>query len=137
MATPSQRFLEADEELRKLTREAETLRSAINDKQLVAWVHERGPVPRKLTTFEAATVKRLVELDDKISDLAESRGELLADAIVGLSGMVDVEPDDPEALLRASLVALNRLYKKGHSSPESMVVMKALASYLKSLSQDP
>ena len=132
---PVERLAAAEAELAKLMKERSSLDQALGDPTLVTWTYEGGPVPRRLSTFEVATVKRIASLDKKIEPLEDECEELLSDVVVGLSG-IDGEPDDPEVLLRASLVVLNRLQRAGASSPESSAVMRALLRYLKSLARD-
>jgi hypothetical protein len=132
---PVDRLAIAEAELQKLTKEYDSLRAALGDNKLITWVAERGPVPRRLTAFEMATVKRIDVLDQKMAVLEDECEALLSDVVCGLSGIAG-EPDDPEVLLRASLVVLNRLHKKGNTLPESLAVMRALLQYLKSLARD-
>jgi hypothetical protein len=132
---PVERLNAAEAELQKLTKEYDALRSALGDNKLITWVAERGPVPRRLTAFETATVKRIDVLDQKMAVLEDECEELLSDVVCGLSG-ISGEPDDPEVLLRASLVVLNRLHKNGNTLPESLALMRALLRYLKSLAND-
>lgn len=132
---PVDRLVEAESELRKLKKERDGLALALGDPKLVSWTHEGGPAPRRLTSFETATAKRIASLDKKIEPLEAECETLLEDVVVGLSGM-DAEPDDPEVLLRASLVVLNRLSRAGMSSPESLAVMRMLVRYLKSLADE-
>ena len=132
---PVDRLAAFEAELQKLTKERDGLGQALGDPTLVTWTFDGGPVPRKLTSFEVATVKRIASLDKKIAALDEECEELLSDVVCGLSG-IDGEPDDPEVLLRAALVVLSRLHKAGTTLPESRAVMKALLRYLKSLASE-
>jgi hypothetical protein len=132
---PVERLAAFEAELSKLLKERDGLRQALGDPALVTWVAERGPIPRRLSTFEVATIKRLASLDAKIEPLEDECEELLADTVCALSG-IDGEPDDPEVLLRASLVVLNMLHKSGTALPESRIVVRMLLRYLKSLAED-
>jgi hypothetical protein len=132
---PVERLAAFEAELAKLVKERDGLRQALGDPKLITWVAERGPIPRRLSSFEVATVKRLALLESKIEPLEDECEELLADTVCSLSG-IDGEPDDPEVLLRASLVALNLLHKSGTALPESRVVVRMLLRYLKSLAED-
>ncbi len=126
----------AEVELAKLTKEYDGFKAALGDPKLTAWVGDRGrAAPRTLSSFEMATVKRLISLEPKIDKLADQVDDLFGDVIREIAG-IDGELDDPELLLRASLVVLNRLHKTGRSTPESAAVMKALVTYLKSLARD-
>lgn len=133
--TPPERLAAFEAELEKLTKERDGLRQALGDTKLVTWIAERGPVPRRLSSFELATVKRLASMEPKIEALEDECDELLSDVVCWLAG-IDGEPDDPEVLLRASLVTLNRLHKAGNSTTESRVMVRALLRYLKSLASD-
>jgi len=132
---PAERLVIAEAELQKLTKERGGLSQALGDPRLVTWTYEGGPVPRRLSSFEIATIKRISSLEAKIEVLEDECDDLLSDIVCGLSGMKG-EPDDPEVLLRASLVVLNRLHRAGNTLPESRAVMKALLRYLKSLAND-
>lgn len=123
-------------ELVRLEKERDGLRLALGDPTLVTWTHERGPVPRRLTAFEAATVRRLDSLDSKVYQASLKRDDLFAAVLQEVAG-IDGEPDDPELLLRAAMVIIHRLHRlTSMATPESKVVLKALLSYLKSLSED-
>lgn len=130
-----ERLAAFEETLAKLTKERDGLQQALGDPLLVTWIAERGPVPRRLSAFELATVKRIAALEAKIEPLEDECEELLSDVVCALAG-IDGEPDDPEVLLRAALVALNLLHKRGGPLPESRAVMRALLRYLKSLAND-
>lgn len=132
---PVEKLAAVEAELERLTKERENLSQALGDPQLITWTHDGGPVPRRLTAFETATVKRIASLDKKIGPLEDEQEELLSDVVCGLSG-IDGEPDDPEVLLRAALVALHRLHKTGAALPESRAVVRALLRYLKSLADE-
>jgi len=135
VTTPVERLAAFEAELAKLTKERDGLRQALGDPKVVTWIAERGPVPRRLSAFEIATVKRIASLDAKIEPLEDECEELLSDVVCSLAG-IDGEPDDPEVLLRASLVAMNLLHKSGTALPESRVVVRMLLRYLKSLAED-
>lgn len=135
VTAPIDRLAVVEAELSKLKKERDGLRQALGDPRLVTWVAERGPVPRRLSAFEIATVKRLNTLEPKIEALEDEHKELHLDVTCALSG-ISGEADDPEVLLRAALVALNRLHKAGTSLPESRVVMRVILNYLRSLATD-
>jgi hypothetical protein len=132
---PVERLAAAEASLAQLVKDRDNLKQALGDPALVTWVYERGPIPRRLTSFEIATVKRLALMEEKIIALEDECEEILSDTICGLSG-IDGEPDDPEVLLRASLVVLSRQTKAGTALPETRAVMRGLLRYLKSLADD-
>lgn len=133
--TDAEQLLSEAEELHRLRKEQEALREALGDAALVSWVSGHGPMPQKLTAFQAASVRRLRNLDGRVRELEANQRALTQDVLSSLAGG-EGDHEDPEVLLRASLVVLNRLHKLGHSLPESRVVLKALLEYLRSLA-DP
>lgn len=138
MSDTSKRLAEIEESLQKLQKEYDGLSTALGDPTLTSWASDRGrAAPRKLTAFEAATVKRLDSLEPKLDALEDEQEELRAQLICELAGIpTDSAVDDPETLLRASLVIFHRAHKGGQSTIESRTVMRALIAYLKSLAED-
>lgn len=138
MSDTSKRLAEIEESLQKLQKEYDGLSTALGDPTLTSWASDRGrAAPRKLTAFEAATVKRLDSLEPKLDALEDEQEELRAQLICELAGIPpDSVTDDPETLLRASLVIFHRAHKAGQSTIESRTVMRALIAYLKSLAED-
>lgn len=133
--TPAQRLDAADAELAKLSDEYDKLSKGLGDPKAKLWVAERGLIPRSLSPFELATVKRLDALDHKMEELEAEREALLSDVVCGLARK-EGEPDDPEILLRAAVVVIQRLHKAGTALPESRAVGRALVNYLRSLATD-
>lgn len=138
MSDTSKRLAEIEENLQKLQKEYDGLSAALGDPALTSWASDRGrAAPRKLTAFEAATVKRLDSLEPKLDAIEDQQEELRAQLVCELAGIpIDSAIDDPETLLRASLVIFHRAHKAGQSSVESRTVMRALIAYLKSLAED-
>lgn len=138
MSDTSKRLAEIEESFQKLQKEYDGLSAALGDPTLTSWASDRGrAAPRKLTAFEAATVKRLDSLEPKLDALEDEQEELRAQLICELAGIpTDSVVDDPETLLRASLVIFHRAHKAGQSTIESRTVMRALIAYLKSLAED-
>lgn len=138
MSDTSERLAAVEESLQKLQGEYDNLSAALGDPNLTAWVTDRGrTAPRKLTAFEAATVKRLASLEPKLDALEDQQDDLRAQLICELAGIPsDSEVTDPETLLRASLVVFHRAHKAGRSTVESRTVMRALIDYLRSLAED-
>lgn len=131
----AEQLAKVDADLADLRKQKKDLQLALGDPLLVTWTHDRGPVPRRLSAFEIATVRRLDLLDKKVYDLELKRDELFGDVIREVAGSKG-DPDDPEQLLRAAMVTINRLHRLGMSTPESRVVLQALLLYLKSLAED-
>jgi|JI10StandDraft_1071094.scaffolds.fasta_scaffold22059_10 cytochrome P450 len=125
-------------ELAKVQGEYDGLSKAFGDPAITTWVADRGRVaPRQLSSFEAATVKRIAALEPKLDDLEDQRDDLRAQLICELAGIpADSEVQDPETLLRAAMVVLHREHKAGKSTVESRTVLRALIDYLKSLAAD-
>lgn len=138
MSDTSKRLAEIEGSLQKLQKEYDGLSAALGDPTLTSWASDRGrAAPRKLTAFEAATVKRLDSLEPKLDALEDEQEELRAQLICELAGIpTDSAVDDPETLLRASLMIFHRAHKSGQSTVESRTVMRALIAYLKSLADD-
>jgi len=129
----SERIADVDAERTKLQKEYDGFLQALGDPTITAWVGDREQrMPRKLTTFEIATIKRIASLEPKLDALDDEYEDLCDDVLMAIAG-VPGEPDDPEVLLHASLVTINRAHKAGHATPESKVVLRALLMYLKSL----
>lgn len=133
--TPAQRLDAAEAELATRVAEHESLKNGLGDPAIKIWIAERGLVPRSLSAFERATVKRIEALDQQIEELENECDALLSDVVCGLAQRAG-EADDPEILLRASLVAIYRLHKAGTALPESRAMTKALVRYLRSLAED-
>jgi len=125
-------------ELAKVQAEYDGFSKALGDPTLTAWISDRGrAAPRKLSAFEIATVKRIGTLEPKLDKLEDQQEDLRAEVVCELAGIPsDSDVQDPETLLRASLVVLNRAHKAGQSTVESRTVMRALIDYLRSLATD-
>lgn len=138
MSKTADKLTAVEAELAKVQAEYDSLSQALGDPAITTWVSDRGrAAPRRLSMFEAATVKRLSALEPKLDNLEDQREELRAEVICELAGIPsDSDVQDPETLLRASLVVLNRDHKAGKSTVESRTVMRALIGYLKSLAED-
>jgi cytochrome P450 len=138
MSKTADKLTAVEAELAKVQAEYDSLSQALGDPAITTWVSDRGrAAPRRLSMFEAATVKRLSALEPKLDNLEDQREELRAEVICELAGIPsDSDVQDPETLLRASLVVLNRAHKAGKSTIESRTVMRALIGYLKSLAED-
>lgn len=138
MSKAADKLVVVEAELAKLQKEVDGFNSVLSDPTIVSWVADRGRVaPRSLTAFEVATIKRIASLEPKIEDLEILRDELLAEAVCGVAGVpLDSDINDPEILLRAAAVSINRLHKAGQGSPESHAVLKSLIAYLRSLLED-
>lgn len=134
----AEKLAAVETELAKVQKEYDGLSQALGDPTLTAWVADRGrAAPRKLSAFEIATVKRIASLEPKLDKLEDQREDLFAETICEIAGIPsDSDVGDPEVLLRAALVCLNRMHKTGMSTPESRAVMEALLGYLKSLTMD-
>jgi hypothetical protein len=132
------RLAAAEADFQKLQKEYDDLSAALGDPEASAWVFDHGRAPpRKLSAFEAATVKRLTAIEPKLGRLEAQRNELRATLVCELAGVPeDSEVDDPEVLLRAALVALYRVHKAGASTIETRTVLMALSGYVKSLAND-
>lgn len=133
--SPAQRLDVAQAELAKLTEEFEKLKNGLGDPTIKLWISERGYIPRSLSAFELATVKRLETLDHKIEELENECEALLSDVVCGLAKK-EGDADDPEILLRAALVTIHRLHQSGTALPESRAAAKAILRYLRSLAND-
>lgn len=138
MPKTADKLAAVEAELAKAQSEYDGLSGALGDPMLTTWVADRGrAAPRALSSFEAATVKRIAKLEPKLDDLEDQQEDLRAQLICELAGIpTDSEVEDPETLLRASLVVFHRAHKAGQSTIESRTVMRALIAYLKSLSTD-
>ena len=135
MSDLAERLLRVEVELARLSSEHDALKVALGDPRLTAWVGGGiGRIaPRKLTTFEAATARRLAVLQPKISTLqTEARG-LVAQIVFKLARKKGDGLDDPEVLLRAAFAVLT---KTARGTPEGRAVVRAIADYLKSLAAD-
>jgi len=134
----AKRLVSVEESLSKLQKERDGFAKALGDPNLTTWVADMGrAVPRKLSTFEAATVKRIAALDAELEKLEDRQVELRAQLVCELAGVPsDSETQDPEILLRAALVVLFRWNKAGKSTVLSRTVAHALTRYLKSLADD-
>jgi cytochrome P450 len=132
------RLAAVEESFQKLQGEYDNLSAAIGDPLLTPWIADRGrAAPRKLTAFEAATVRRLASLEPKLDALEDELDELRARLVCELAGVPsDSDVGDPEILLRAALVVLHREHKAARSTVVSRAVMRALIDYLKSLAED-
>lgn len=132
------RLAAVEAELAKVQGEYDSLSQALGDPLLTTWVADRGrTAPRQLSSFEAATVKRIAKLEPRLDDLEDEQEDLRAQLVCELAGVpLDSDIEDPETLLRASLVLFHRMHKAGQSTTESRTVMRALIAYLKSLSDD-
>ena len=138
MSDTAKRLAAVEAELAKVQVEYDGLSKALGDPTLTVWIADRGrAAPRKLSAFEIATVKRIASLEPKLDKLEDRQEDLRAEVICELAGIPsDSDVQDPETLLRASLVVFNRQHKAGLSTTESKTVMRALIDYLKSLAMD-
>ncbi len=126
-----------NEQIAELTTATEKLKKALGDPKISAWIADRGRVaPRALTSFEMATVKRIDANTKQLRKLTADRDRLLEDVVCVVARKRGEGLDDPEVLLRASMLSLNRLHKGGHATPETRAVTQALLRYLKSLDDD-
>jgi hypothetical protein len=128
-----------EQEVARFRDEYESLKSAIGDPKVGAWIDGHGRSPaRKLTTFEAAAVKRMFEIKARLPKLRAAEAFLVARTLDETSGKPGAEDpvEDPEALLRAALVVLARAWKAGHRDIEHRVTLKAIAAYLRSLDEE-
>lgn len=138
MPKTADRLAAVEAEIAKVQSEYDGLSGALGDPAITTWIADMGrAAPRKLSAFEAATVKRIASLEPKLDKLEDQRDDLRAELICELAGIpTDSEVQDPETLLRAALVVLNRAHKAGRSTVEERTVMRALIDYLKSLAAD-
>lgn len=136
--TAAEKLVVVEQELARVRAEYEAFRQAVRDPGITAWVdgHERMP-PRALTQMEAATIRHLKHLEPQLAALARAEAFLLVRTLDETAGKPsDGGLEDPEALLRASLVCLAQAWKDGHRHTENRVLLKALANYLQSLDDE-
>lgn len=127
-----------EQEAARVRVEYDSLKNAVGPK-VGAWVDGTARSPaRRLTTFEAAAVKRMYEIKAQLGPLEAAEAFLVARTIGETAGKTgDEDPiEDPEALLRAALVVLARAWKAGHRDIEHRVTLKAIAAYLRSLDEE-
>jgi hypothetical protein len=133
------KYAETEAALAAKRHEYDGYRKALgSDPLLTSWVDGQGRMPkRSLSPFETATVKRMQKLRPEIEQLEEDLTDLFEDVIEGLANRhTDDGVQDPEILLRAALVVMNKRFKAGDSSIELRLVMKATLDFLRSLALD-
>lgn len=136
--TAAEKLVIVEQELSRLRAEYDAFRQALRGSDVVAWVdgEERMP-PRPITQMEAATIRHLKTIEPQIRNLEKAEAFLLVRTLDETAGRPSIDGlEDPEALLRASLVCLAHAWKDGHRSTENRVLLRAIASYLKSLDED-
>lgn len=134
----AEKLVLVEQELARVRAEHDAFRQALRDPSITSWVdgYERMP-PRALTQMEAATIRHLKTLEPQLAALERAEAFLIVRTLDETAGKPsDGGLEDPEALLRASLVCLAQAWKDGHRRTENRVLLKALAHYLKSLDDD-
>jgi len=135
--TDAERLEQIEREIANLRREYESLKDALGDPRTVSWIDGVGlKATRPLSSFEAATVKRLAVLQAQIQKLARAEWFFFESVLADAARRPGEGSDDPEVLMAAAMRCLAKAYKAGHRSTEARVVLRALADYLKSLDAD-
>lgn len=133
------RYSELEQELRAKQAEYDGYKKALgSDPSLTSWVDGQGRMPkRSLSPFEVATVKRMQKLRPEIDRIEGELEDLFEEVVEAVANkQSDDGVEDPEVLLRASLVIMNKRFKAGDQSVELRLVMRAVLDYLKSLALD-
>lgn len=135
--TDTEKLEQIEQEIADLRREYASLKDALGDPRTVSWIDGVGlKATRPLSSFEAATVKRLAVLQAQIQKLARAEWFLFESVLADAARRPGEGSDDPEVLMAAAMRCLAKAYKAGHRSTEARVVLRALADYLKSLDAD-
>lgn len=133
------RYAELERSLAAKREEYDGYKKALgSDPTLTSWVDGVGRMPkRSLSPFEVATVKRMKKLQPEIEELEDELDDLFTEVVESIANKrSDDGLEDPEVLLRASLVVMNKRFKAGDQSVELRLVMKAVLDYLRSLALD-
>ena len=128
-----------EEKLKAKRKEYEGFKKALgSDPALTSWIDGAGRMPQRvLSAFETATVKRMSKLLPEIREIEDELETSYVHVVTGLANKESDEGiDDPEVLLRAALVVMNKRFKTGDSSVELKLTMRAILDYLKSLAHD-
>ena len=136
--TTAEKLVIVEQEHARLRAEYEAFRQTLRDPGIAPWLDGQEDRPQRvLTQMEVAAIKHINKLAPQINKLARAEAFLIVRTLDETAGRPsDGGVEDPEALLRASLVCLSRAWKDGHRHTENRVLLKALANYLTSLDDE-